>query len=270
MKTPPSHAAADDQHESRRRPYGLIGKDQDALAIARRLTSAGHRVLHYILPPHRSTESGPFLEAASTPADIAIDCSIVAFALDDTETMHEILFGKPDHPGMAIDMRPGTVLIDFGIRPPRESHAMLGILGRRAISVVDAALIGGADAVARGTASVLAGGFPDAVDAAMPLLAELGLVEVTGPLGRAQTAAALMGYVEAAHVAARTEALHMGKALGLGGPALARLLDEAPAEKNIVRLARSAALVRRLAAEKGLGADIIDLEKMRGPTSESG
>lgn len=246
-----------------RRPFGLIADQVEALALARRLASAGRRVVHYILPPNRSSERAPNFEAASTAADVAIECTLIALAIDDTKTLRDVLFGAGEKPGIALDMAPGTVLIDFAIRRPRDSQSLLGILGMRGVSLVDAAVLGDSEALARGAASVLAGGFPDAVEAALPLLAELGRIERTGPLGSAQTAAALMGYVEAAHFTACSEALSMGKALGLRDPALAHILAEAPSEEKIVRFTKSAELVRALAEEKGSAADIIDLKRSR-------
>ena len=242
-----------------RRPFGLISDQLEMLDVARRLAGSGRRVVHYILPPKRSTETSPYLEAAATAVDVAMGSDIIASPSTTPRHLREVLLGTAERAGVALDLAPGATLIDFGIRSPRDSQAILGILGMRGISIVDAAVIGGAEALARGTASVLAGGFPDAVEAAMPLLGELGNVERTGPLGSAQTAAALMGYVEAAHVSARSEALIMGRALGLKDPTLAHILGEAAAEQKIVRFMKSAELVRALTQERGAAADIIEL-----------
>lgn len=231
------------------RAIGLIASETDAALIARRLADTHKRVLHYMLPPAAKLAAGPYLEAASTPADIAIECDLIAVAIDDTRVLRDLILGTAERPGIGADLRPGATLIDFGIRPPREAQSILGLLGMRAVSVVDAAIIGSADALANGRASVLAGGFPDAVDAAMPVLRTFGAIERTGPLGSAQTAAALMGYVEAARIAARAEAMSVGEALGLKPPALAHILDDGKGESNVIRFERRAELARKLAAE---------------------
>ena len=114
-----------------------------------------------------------------------------------------------------------------------------------------------------GRANVLVGGYPDAVDAALAVLGQLGTIERTGPLGSAQTAAALMGYVEAAHVAARAEALSFGEALRLRGPALARILSDHGPEDNVIRFERRAELARTLAAERETaGANVITFRRL--------
>lgn len=228
------------------RPIGLIASDSGASAIARRLAAIGYRVLHLMLPPASPLARGVNLEAAATVADIGIGCDTVLLAIDDMDTLRRALLGDADRQGFAADLAPGSLIIDFSTRPPRELQSILGLVGMRGVSVVDAALIGETAAIERGAGSVLAGGFPEAVDEAMPILGELGAVERTGPLGSAQTAAALMGYVEAAHVSAQTEVINVGATLGLKPDALARLFAGAQGPENIVRLKARADLARSL------------------------
>lgn len=250
-------------------PLGLIGSEPEALAIARRLADTGHRILHSILPPAAALPRAANLEPADAPFDIAAACKVIALCIDDTERLRRLLFGDKDHTGLAADVAAGSVFIDFGIRPPREAQSMIGLLGMRGIGLVDCALLGSHAAIASGTASVLAGGFPDAVDSVLPLLTELGHVERTGPLGSAQTAAALMGYVEAAHVAARADAMSVGKALGLKPHALAHILEDTGADK-IIRLERRAEVARVIAKERGLSADVIAFKPLARIAAENG
>jgi 3-hydroxyisobutyrate dehydrogenase len=250
-----------------KRPIGLIASDNDALAIARRFAGVGEHVMFYMIGNAQRKNLAPNLEAASTAADVVLACEIVMLAIDDTRQMRELMLGTPDRPGLLRDMQPGAIIIDLGIRTPRETQALLGVSGTRGIAVVDVALVGGTAAIEHGAATVLVGGFPDAVDSVEPLLAELGRVERTGPLGSAQTAAALMGYVEAAHFAARADALTVGRALGLRGSALSHIFDGAPDDTNIVRFQRRAELVRRMAEERGLNTNVIDFDRLRpGPS----
>ena len=113
---------------------------------------------------------------------------------------------------------------------------------------------------------------PDAVDAALPVLELIGRVERTGPLGSAHTAAALMGYMEAAHTIALEEASRVGQALGLNSDVLGRFFEAEPAPGNIITFSRRADLAGRLAHERGLSAEVIDLtlRKLRQGPSENG
>ena len=250
-----------------KRPIGLIATDPEALAVARRLAGTGEHVIFYLLGGTQRNHLARNLEAASTPADVVLACDIVLLVIDDTRQMRQLMLGSPDRPGLIGEMLPGAVIMDLGIRTPRETQALLGVSGTRGIGVVDVALVGGTAAIEHGAATVLVGGYPDAVDRVEPILAELGRVERTGPLGSAQTAAALMGYVEAAHFAARSDALSVGRALGLGASALAHIFEGAPDDSNIVRFHRRAELVRRMAEERGLGADVIDFNRLKIPES---
>ncbi len=246
-----------------KRPIGLIASDPDALAVARRMAGVGEHVIFYMLGSTVRKNLAPNLEAASTPADVVLACEIVMLAIDNTRQMRQLMLGTPDRPGLLAEMQPGAIIVDLGIRTPRETQALLGVSGTRGIGVVDVALVGGPAAIEHGAATVLVGGFPDAVDSVEHVLAELGRVQRTGPLGSAQTEAALMGYVEAAHFAARSDALSVGHALGLQASALSHIFDGAPDDSNIVRFRRRAELVRRMAEERGLGSNVIDFNRLK-------
>lgn len=250
------------------RPIGIIASDPGSGVIALRLAAAGKRVLHLMLAPAERLSRSLLLEPAATVSDIAIECETILLAIEDTALLRKLLIGDADRPGLAADLTPGSKLIDLGMRPPREAQSILGLVGLRGVSVVDAAVIGGSDAIQRGAANVLVGGFPDAVDAAVPVLGELGTIERTGPLGSAQTAAALMGFVEAAHFTARSEAISVGTALGLQSQSLTKLFNEAPDPENVIRFERQANFVRRLANDKGVADNVIAFRRL-GPPVEA-
>jgi 3-hydroxyisobutyrate dehydrogenase len=245
-----------------REPVGVIGNDDYGPVIARRLAVSGFRALYAPLAGAPAVVPGQGLELSPTPTDIASECSVVLAALWDTEILRPLLLGTSDRMGLGQEMMPGSVFVDLGARTPRELLALLGLLGTRGVAVLDAALIGGPEAVAEGRAKVLLGGHPDAVEVALPALAHLGNVERTGPLGSAHAAAALMGYVETAHAVAREEALALGRACGLTPETLTRVLADSPRPYglNVVELTRRAELAHRIASDHGGSADIIDLE----------
>ncbi|HEY8194329.1 MAG TPA: NAD(P)-binding domain-containing protein [Hyphomicrobium sp.] len=255
-------------------PVGVIGDDYFGIAIARRIALCGYRTLYAALGGSPSVTRGQLLEPAPTPTDIAFECPVVLAAIEDTETMRELLIGSRDRMGLGAEMQPGSVIVDLGARTPRELQALLGLLGTRGVALVDAALIGEQEAAAEGRAKIFLGGYPDAVEGVTATLSLLGSVERTGPLGSAHAAAALMSYVEAAHAIAREEALALGSACGLSPEILARMFSDASAssEPNITQLEKRAELARRIARDRGLTADIIDLaaEKRARQRHENG
>ena len=249
------------------RAIGIIASDEYGPAVAERLAKAGQRVLYWALPGGKPVPKQPFIETVSTPTDIAFECDVVLAIVEDTTSLRALLLGSAEQRSFGAEMRPGAVLIDLGARTPRELHALLGILGTRGIAIVDAALLGNVNAVLNGQSRVLLGGFIDSIDIALPALRHLGSVERTGPLGSAHAAAALMGYLETAHIVAREQARELGRACGLPLETLNLMLKGEPESdhSNVVRLARQAALARRIAKDRGISADIIDLmeEKRR-------
>jgi 3-hydroxyisobutyrate dehydrogenase len=240
---------------------GIIGNDEYGAAIAQRIAACGRRAVYAALPGSPDATTALKRELSPTSTDVASACPVMLAAIEDTETLRALVLGTAESMGLVAQMQPGSLFVDLGARTPRELHALLALLGTGNAALVDAAVIGGLDAIAEGRAKILLGGSPDAIDLASAALSLLGSVERTGPLGSAHAAAALMGYIEAAHAVACEEALVLGHACGLAPETLKRVLSEEslPRGRNVLQLARRAPLARRIAEDRGVSADIIDL-----------
>ena len=245
------------------RPIGIVGADGYASAVAAKLAASGQRVVTLASGAHSQFPRSKNIEHAATAADIGFDCTIVLAFVDDSTALRTLLLGTPDRLGIGAEMNPGGVIVDFGARPPRETNALLGVIGMRGVALTDAAIIGDAGDIERGHATLLTGGYPDAVDLVQPVLAVLGTVDRTGPLGSAHTAAALMGYMEAAHRVAHAEAFSVGRAIGLSGETLSRVLNGVGETAAVVTLSRRIELARKIALDRGLTADVIDFTQAR-------
>ncbi|NOT72199.1 MAG: NAD(P)-dependent oxidoreductase [Hyphomicrobium sp.] len=248
------------------RPLGIVGTDSLARAAAERIAASGRRVLLFVKGDTTGGKPAKNIERAATPTDIGFDCEIVFSFIDDSAALRDLLIGTPERLGLGAEMNPGAVLVDFGIRPPRETQALLGVTGTRGIAILDAAIVGGENGLAACGISILVGGYPDSVDLAEADLALLGRVDRTGPLGSAHTASALMGYIEAAHHVAHEEAAAVGRALGLTSETMARVLHSdrhMASPGNIITLARRTGLALKLATDRGVSADVIDFTGAR-------
>lgn len=249
------------------RPIGIVGNGEFSRDTAERLAASGQRILIHTLGP-RPADLPKLAEAASTLTDIAFDCEIVLAFIDDSLAFKDTLIGTEEKTGLGAEMNPGAIVVDFGARPPRETQALLGVTGLRGIAILDAAIVAPSDG-STSELTILLGGFPDSVDRVEPLLAKIAKVERTGPLGSAHTAAALMGYMEAAHRVALNEAVAVGHALGLSVDTVARVIerqDDRAANSrasNIVRLKQRTDLALRLATDRGISADVIDFTGAR-------
>ena len=248
------------------RPIGIVAADGSADSIAERVAATGQRVMIYRLDRGHHGKRLTNIEAASTATDIGFDCALVLSFIDDTSVFREFLIGTPEKTGLAAEMNPGAILVDFGVRPPRETQALLGVTGMRGVAILDAAFAATHNDVNAPAPSILLGGSPDSVDVADPILSLIGKVDRTGPLGSAHTTAALMGYLEAAHHIAHDEALAVGHALGIPRDALQRHLDAPQPETaapNILSMAARTRLVMKLAQDRGVAADVIDFTGTR-------
>lgn len=246
------------------RPVGIIGSGEFSRLTAERLTAAGQRVLIYTLGDRPEACAG-LMEVAPTLTDIGFDCKIVLAFVEDSLVFRDMLIGTPDKTGLGAELSPGSIIVDFGVRPPRETQALLGVTGQRGIALLDAAIVGSDTGSPTAAAAVLLGGYPDSVDKIEPLLSHVARVERTGALGSAHAAAALIGYMEAAHCVARNEAVAVGKALGLSKETLSRVVDtpDTEAPSNIFKLQQRTGLAARLASDNGITADVIDFTGTR-------
>lgn len=245
---------------SNHRPIGVIGNDEFGTAIAERLAACRIPTLYAALPGASPAIYGEHLEAVSPSSHSMADCAVILVAIEDTEAFRALLTGN-DASNLHFTPLSGTVIVDLGARTPRELDALLELIEQRGVSLTDAALIGGAAAATDGRAKVLLGGVEAAAEIAASIVSLFGTVERTGPLGSAHAAAALMGYIEAAHAVAREEAMALGAACGLTPDMIARVLSERapPHGMNVVQIASRADLARRIARDRNMGADIIDL-----------
>lgn len=242
------------------RPIGVIGNDEFGPAIAERIAACEVATVYAAFPGSPAANFGKYLDPMPATTEAM---PLILAAIEDTETLRGLLtYGSERR---ELGLRPGAVVVDLGARTPRELDALVELLEPLGVALADAALIGGPSAAAEGRAKVLLGGAQPAVEIAETVVGLLGSVERTGPLGSAHAAAALMGYIEAAHAVAREEAMALGAACGLTPDMIARVLSERapPHGMNVVQLARRAALARRIARDRNGGADIIDLAAVK-------
>ena len=246
-------------HAFNNRPIGVIGNDEIGAAIARRIAACHFHTMYAGLEGSPPVPYGDMLEQADQTS-LAIRCPVVLAAIEDTDTFKKLLAIGGEVRRTA-EPRRSTVLVDLGSRTSRESQSLFELLEQQDVALVDAALIGGAGAAMHGHAKILLGGEPAPVEIAESVLALLGTVERTGPLGSAHAAAALMGYIETAHTIAHEEALALGAACGLAPEALKRVLPDESAARdlNVVQLARRAAMAGRMSRHPSGSAEIINL-----------
>jgi 3-hydroxyisobutyrate dehydrogenase len=146
---------------------GLMGKP-----MTMRLLAAGYAVSVW----NRSAGRIPALvdkgaRAADSPAAVARAADIVLMCVTDQHAAESVLFA-PD--GIAAGGAPGKLVVDFSSIAPASARAFAERLEREcAMGLVDAPVSGGTVGAEQGTLAIMAGGKPEHIERARPVVAHL-------------------------------------------------------------------------------------------------
>jgi 3-hydroxyisobutyrate dehydrogenase-like beta-hydroxyacid dehydrogenase len=192
-------------------PIGFVGLGAIGTPLVETMLRAGLTVVVYDLDAaavDRLVEQGA--RAAASITDLAGRCSLVGVCVPADAHVRAVLDGPE---GLLAHLAPGsTVAIHSTVLP--ETTAWAAAAARlHGVTVVEAAVTGGAAMAAEGRSTFLLGGEADDLAALEPILAACGDVRIhAGPLGQAsrlklcinlQTYATFMGVYEAATLAQR-------------------------------------------------------------------
>jgi 2-hydroxy-3-oxopropionate reductase len=215
---------------------GFIGLGVMGKPMAGNLIAKGHALVVH------SRSRGPVDElvkrgarAASSPAEIARDASVVFTMLPDTPDVEQVIAG-PD--GVLSALRPGTVIVDMSSISPAAARRMAEGAAVKGGSMLDAPVSGGDVGAINGTLSIMVGGDEAAFTQVKPLLHCMGNPERVARIGESGAgqickicnqiaiAGALAGVGEALALARKTgvDPARVREAL-LGGYAASRVLE---------------------------------------------
>ncbi len=159
-----------------------------------------------------------FSEATGTKAvgSVAEACTgvkAVITMLADGKTVRQALLGD-GAPAKAAER--GTLFIDMSSSSPVDTRSLGPDLQALGMDLVDAPVSGGTIRAKDGSLAIMAGGSPEALEKAMPLLKTMGAnVFATGALGCGHAMKALNNFLAATSLAASLEALVIGREFGL-------------------------------------------------------
>lgn len=153
-------------------PIGFIGLGVMGSSMAARLLGAG-----YTLRVHTRTASKatPLLEKgamwAPSPAALAADSRAIVTMLGFPEDVEAVYFGPG---GILESAAPGALLIDMTTTRPALSRRIHQEAAKRGLAALDAPVSGGDIGAREGRLSIMAGGEPEAFEAARGLLGTMG------------------------------------------------------------------------------------------------
>src|SRR5581483_45787 len=166
-----------------------IGLGRMGRPIAARLTAAGHQVTGFDASPEARAGAG--IEVAESAAKAAAGAEVVLLCLPDAGAVRRVARDLPEVP----------LLVDLSSSLPAVTRELRG-------RVVDAPMSGGVAGAEAGTLTIMAGGDPDLVDAARPVLEAFAeRIFHAGRLGSGHAAKALNNALSALALVATSEAV---------------------------------------------------------------
>jgi len=215
---------------------GFIGLGVMGKPMAKNLIKGGHSLVVH------SRSRGPVDEvvaagakAASSPADVARQASVVITMLPDTPDVELVLTGAD---GVVSGLQRRAVVIDMSSISPAATRRLASIVASKGATMLDAPVSGGEIGAINASLSIMVGGDEQAFTRVKPILASMGSAEkivYIGESGAGQVCkicnqvaigGALAGVSEAFALArkAGVDAARVRQAL-LGGFAASRVLE---------------------------------------------
>lgn len=220
---------------------GFVGIGNMGAPMARRLAEAGHRLTLYDLDRSAAGALAAAFDGVSVSDSLAAlgaASDPVITMLPDSPAVRRAILGDGDRDGdgVAAGLRPGALAIDMSSSAPTDTQALGEALAERGIDLVDAPVSGGVPRARDGSLTIMAGGAPDAVARALPVLETMGSVRATGALGTGHAMKALNNYVSAAGLLATCEALIVAGRFGLDPRVANEILKSSTGRNNTTDL----------------------------------
>lgn len=217
---------------------GFVGLGNMGVPMVRCLAKAGHGVIAFDVRPGvaASLAAEPAtlsnVEAAATLEDVARNAAIIIAMLPDSKIVRAVVLGKDGKSGLAAHLAKGSVIVDMSSSYPLDTRALAADISAHGLSVVDAPVSGGVGKAVTGTLAIMAGGDATVLDRVAPVLASMGEVHRTGPLGSGHAIKALNNYVSAAGLIATCEALVVAEKFGLDAKTVIGVINASTGRNN--------------------------------------
>jgi 3-hydroxyisobutyrate dehydrogenase-like beta-hydroxyacid dehydrogenase len=222
----------------------VLGTGRMGAAMARRVALGGYRAVLWNRTPAKARAVVDALPpgiavVAPTAAAAVQDCAVVLAMLADGAAAREVLLDADVLAAIA----PGAVVCDSSTSGVATARALAAGLAAHGVRFVDAPVSGSVPGVAAGTLLVMAGGTPEAVEAAEPVLGTFArLVLRVGDAGAGQAMKLAVNLVVHGLNAALAEALQLAEQAGISRDDAYDVLAESVVGAPFVRYKRAAFL----------------------------
>lgn len=197
---------------------GLMGKP-----MMLRLLAAGHEVTVWNRSPEKLTEVlAKGARRADSPAAVARAADIVMMCVTDQKAAEEVLFKKN---GVIAAAGAGKLVVDFSSIAPASARDFASRLEAKGMGLVDAPVSGGVAGAEQGTLAIMAGGRPEHIERARPVVMHLAArFTRMGDSGAGQVAKLCNQAIVGSLVAVIAEAIRLAEAAGVDSKMLPEAL----------------------------------------------
>ncbi|MCX7961837.1 MAG: NAD(P)-dependent oxidoreductase [Burkholderiales bacterium] len=249
---------------------GFIGIGLMGRPMVLRLLAAGYEVCVW----NRTREKlAPVVEKGARPMDspaaLARACEIVMMCVTDQHAAEAVLFGPA---GVAEGASPGTLVVDFSSIAPQAAREFARRLAEQGVGLVDAPVSGGVPGAEKGTLVVMAGGAPEHIERARPVVMHLAQrFTRMGDCGAGQTTKLCNQVIVGSLLPVIAEAVRLAEAAGVDATRLPEALAGGFADSLPLQIFGARMAARRFEPPLGAAAIMLkDLENAAALARERG
>ncbi|WP_433508909.1 NAD(P)-dependent oxidoreductase [Nonomuraea sp. CA-143628] len=210
---------------------GFVGLGNMGAPMAARLAESGYLLTVTDAAPGVAAAFAaehPTAGVAAGPESFAAVQALILM-LPNSAVVEEVL----ERDGLADALTPGSLVIDMSSSEPLRTRALAARLGAKGLPMLDAPVSGGVRGAKAGTLSVLAGGSPQELAWATPLLRAMARTVIpVGDIGSGHAAKALNNLVSAATISITVEALSLAESFGISPETMTRVLNSSSGRSN--------------------------------------
>ncbi len=211
---------------------GFIGLGFMGANMALQLQKTGHRLTVFDLDRGKAAE----LEAkgaafAESAADCAGRAEILVTSLPGPPQVTAVM----ETAGALAALREGALWIDMTTNDATLLERLAETASRNGVALVDAPVTGAVDGARRGELTIFAGGRPEDLARARPLLEAMGRVIDCGPLGTGNAVKLVTNFLWFTHAAVIGEGLMLGKQAGVALDVLWEAIKDSVGDSFVAR-----------------------------------
>src|SRR5215216_4272122 len=173
-------------------------------------------------------------QVVDSPHAVADRAGVVITMVVDGPQVEELLLGED---GAVHGARENTLFVDMSTIGPADARHIGAALEERGHGFVDAPVTGSAPKAQDGTLTIMAGGAPEDMERARPLLEAMGgLIVHTGDVGQGQAVKVISNSVTAVNCATLAQALVVGRRAGVDLESLVAVMGAGSANSTMLQL----------------------------------